>query len=261
MICPYCASFTPDGSRFCCRCASRIPEAAAPETPAVTSEDIPTPAAAAEDIPTPAAPVADIPVPVKKKGRLWPPLLILAVLFAAGLGLFLSIGSPSAVRDPAMPWFSVQDGVLYFDGSRYTGGSELTVPAVIAGQTVTSVSDECFYACGGLTAVHLPDGLESIGVRAFSGCTSLRGIWLPDTLTSIGAEAFADCGALEAVCIPHSVTQTGAGIFDGCGRLVHVFYSGPFASLGDLGIEFENPQAWFYCADGSYPQGYFPPAG
>lgn len=236
MICPYCASDTPDGSRFCCRCASRLPETAAQDVP-------------------PAAVQAPVPAPVKKKGRLWPPILIFAVMFAAGLWLFLTMGSPSAVQDPVMPWFSVKDGTLYFDSSRYTGGSELTVPATVAGQSVTAISDECFYNCSSLTAIHLPDGIESIGSRAFSGCTSLRGILLPDSLTAIGAEAFAGCGDLEAVCIPASVTRVGAGIFEGCGKLVHVFYSGLFASLDALGIGFENPQVCLYCADGTYHPG------
>lgn len=236
MICPYCASVTPDGSRFCCRCASRLPEAVA------------------QDV-HPAAVQTSIPAPVKKKGRLWPPILILAFMFAAGLWLFLTMGSPSAVQDPAQPWFSVKDGTLYFDESRYTGGSELTVPAVVAGQTVTAIGDECFYNAGDLTAIHLPDGVESIGSRAFSGCTSLRGILLPDTVTAIGAEAFTGCGGLEAVCIPAYAVQVGAGIFDSCGRLTHVFYSGPFAMLEALGIEFENPEVRIYCADGTYHPG------
>lgn len=234
MICPYCNSFTPDGSRFCCRCASRIPEAVTPDAPAAVAEDIPVPA------------------PAKKKGRLWPPLLILAILFAFGLGLFLHISKTSAPQDPAMPWFSVQNGTLYFDEGLYTGGSELTVPAVVAGQSVTAIGDECFYNCTRLTAVRLPDGIESIGTRAFSGCISLRGILLPDTLTAIGTEAFAGCVSLEAICIPASVDRVGADVFADCGKLVHVFYSGLFASLDALGIEFENPQVCLYCADGPY---------
>lgn len=151
-----------------------------------------------------------------------------------------------------MPWFSIQNGTLYFDERLYTGGSELTVPAVVAGQRVSAIGDECFRNCTRLTAVHLPDGVKRIGTRSFSGCTSLRGLLLPDTLTVIGAEAFAGCGSLEAICIPASVDRVGAAVFADCGKLIHVFYSGLFASLDALGIEFENAQVCLYCADGPF---------
>lgn len=51
---------------------------------------------------------------------------------------------------------------------------------------VTSIGEEAFRGCTGLTSIDLPDGLTSIGEEAFTYCTSLTSIDLPDGLTSIG---------------------------------------------------------------------------
>lgn len=235
MICPTCGSFTPDGSRFCCCCFSRI-------SIEETQDNAPT-EAVIEGTQT------SIPSSLKKKGRLWPPMLILGILFAIGLTLFVLIGNTSAA-DPDIPWFTVQNGKLYFNETLYTGGNELTVPAAIGGQTVTIISDDCFSGCLDLTTVYLPEGIEYIGDRAFAGCLSLRGMKLPETLSTLGSEAFSGCRNLEAICIPYSVIQVGKAAFHNCSALSYIFYPGPVAAWENLDVDSIDEKTKIYCVDG-----------
>lgn len=191
-------------------------------------------------------------VPVKKKGRIWPPLVAMAILVVIGFGIFFATKTDSVVYiDPMRPWFQLQDGVLYFDRTRYTGGSELTVPATINGQKVLHISDQCFANCDGLVTVYLPEGIESIGDQAFADCNDLRGIKLPETAKSAGYAAFAGCTDLEAICIPYGLTDIDRSIFLGCDELVHVFYPGPMADFKKLPLENLPEGANIYCADGT----------
>ena len=189
-----------------------------------------------------------------RKGRLWVPILILVILFTTGLVLYFMIpNSANTDSDLDVPWFSVQDGTLYFDISQYSGDTEITVPAYVNSEAVKHIGNECFAGIDFIITVHLPDGIQSIGKGAFSGCSAMRGIKLPESLKSIGDNAFSECNVLEAICIPHSVTEIGSNIFDNCYRLSHVFYTGPKTSWDKLNIKISDTNPQIYCYEGPLP--------
>ena len=186
MNCPNCQTLCGDADRFCYLCGT---------------------------------PLQELP-PKPEKGARWVPILLLVLMAAVGLTAFFATAGNNAPihAEGSAPWFYVRDGVLYFEEHKYTGSSELTVPGEIAGQTVRSLSDDCFAGCDTLTAVNLPDSLTAIGKGAFRDCMALRGMDIPDSVSTIGKEAFSGCSALEAVHIPASVHTIGADAF--CARLV-----------------------------------------
>ena len=120
--------------------------------------------------------------------------------------------------------------------------SKLTGMSIPKG--VTEIGD--FGLAGdGLTAVTLPDGLQSLGRGAFDTCASLTNTTLPaaitavpgkcfadctkllnvkyaGTVTAIGDLAFESCKALTAAPIPETVTEIGASAFTGCTALTDV---------------------------------------
>ena len=120
--------------------------------------------------------------------------------------------------------------------------SKLTGMSIPKG--VTEIGD--FGLAGnGLTAVTLPDGLQSLGRGAFDTCTSLTNTTLPaaitavpgkcfanctkllnvkyaGTVTAIGERAFEGCKSLTAAPIPETVTEIGASAFTGCTALTDV---------------------------------------
>ena len=229
MFCPNCGASCGEDHRFCMYCCTDLhPEA---------GEVIVTP-------------------PPVKKGSRWAPILILIVLSAIGIGVFFATAawnSPAVQSDT--PWFSLRNGVLSFDDSLYTGGSEITVPSEINGEPVLKLADGCFAYCEEIITVYLPDSLEVIGHCAFEGCTTLRGIYIPEGVTYIGEAAFYDCTALEAISIPYSTHYIDLDAFDNCNSLYYIFYPGTIDEWTLVYDEFINPYTGVSCQDGSFHQG------
>ncbi len=141
--------------------------------------------------------------------------------------------------------------------NKYTG--DVTIPASVSsgGKTysVTSIGDEAFFNCTGLTSVSIPNSVKSIGSSAFEYCSGLSSITIPNSVTSIGNWAFYDCKGLTSIkvqegntkydsrnncnaiietatntlvtgckntIIPNNVTSIGGGAFWGCSGLTSV---------------------------------------
>lgn len=127
---------------------------------------------------------------------------------------------------------------------------------------MTSISEQAFFNCSGLTSVTLLEGVTCIGDYAFRYCDGIREVhaaslehWLsidfgysgspmsnggaklflngvelsgtltiPESVTGIPAYGFENCSGITGVVIHESVTSIGDGAFDDCDgiREVHV---------------------------------------
>ena len=143
---------------------------------------------------------------------------------------------------------------------------------------VTSIGNNAFYYCYGLTSVTIPNSVTGIGNNAFSNCTGLKKVivqdiaaWcgisfgsvkanplyyahhlysdenaeitnlvIPNSVTSIGERAFYGCSGLTSVTIPNSVTSIGEKAFYGCSGLTSVTIPNSVTSIGNY--------AFSYCA-------------
>ena len=63
--------------------------------------------------------------------------------------------------------------------------------------------------------VVIKDGVTSIGNNAFSYCSGLTSVTIPNSVTSIGDQAFDSCSGLTSLTIPNSVTSIGDYAFYG----------------------------------------------
>lgn len=267
MFCPYCGNSCAEAHKFCFRCGKALPDLIPPIpvsteqsdpapveeelSPTVVTQDIAEAQPDASEAPVPEScepeqEAADTPQeavtaspPQPKKGRLWPPLLFLAIMVSVGLAVFLC-NNGGTQGDKSC--FTVEDGTLYFDYSLYTGPDELTIPATVNGVTVTAISDGCFADCDRLTTVIIPESVTSIGANAFSGCNGLRGLYIPNGVTAVGAGALSGCTALEAVYFPSSTLAIGAKCLDNCPSLHFLFYEGTY-------------NRWLELYNGNYPTG------
>ena len=189
-----------------------------------------------------------------KKGSRFIPALILILISVFGLILFFATAGRGTESSDA-DCFKLYEGTLYFDGSRYTGGSELTVPAEVGGSKVRRLSEGCFAGSTALTTVILPDTLTSVGDRAFADCSCLRGIYIPSSVRSIGAEAFAGCTQLEAIYLHNSLKTISNDAFDRCGKLNYIYFDGTCKQWQKLYNGQINDQVGVFCKDGSFYQG------
>ena len=85
--------------------------------------------------------------------------------------------------------------------------------------TVTSIGNNAFDGCSGLTSIAIPNTVTSIGNYAFSDCSGLTSIEIPNSVTSMGDHAFSDCSGLTSIEIPNSVTSIGNYAFFECSGL------------------------------------------
>ena len=130
----------------------------------------------------------------------------------------------------------------YPSGSKPTG--DLTIPESVTFRgcpyPVTSIGDEAFYECSGLTSVTIGNSVTEIGDEAFDGCSGLTSVTIGNSVTSIGDYAFGWCSGLTSVTIPNSVTSIGYGAFRVCSGLTSITIPNSVTEIGDW--------AFWYCS-------------
>jgi len=105
--------------------------------------------------------------------------------------------------------------------------------SVIISNSVTSIGDYAFYHCSNLTSVTIGNSVTSIGISAFSWCVRLTSITIPDNVTSIRAGAFMFCTGLTSVIIGDGVTSIERSTFNECRNLTAVTIGKSVISIGD----------------------------
>lgn len=98
----------------------------------------------------------------------------------------------------------------------YSG--EYTIP-----DGIQSVCGGVFEFCVGLTGIHFPASVETIGRCAFWGCTGLTSVVLPSHLLAVPENMFWGCTALRSVDITsNTLMRIGGGAFSGATALTRV---------------------------------------
>ena len=152
----------------------------------------------------------------------------------------------------------------------YSGNVVIPEEVLYNGSTlkVTSIEDNAFLGCCGLTSLTIPKSVKSIGNSAFASCEYLTSIYIsdleawckisfgtnpisysyklylngeeiknlviPNTITSISDYAFVRCSNLISVTIPNGVTSIGNGAFRDCSNLTSINIPSGITYIGKL---------------------------
>ena len=132
-----------------------------------------------------------------------------------------------------------ENSVIPSDGSVTSIGDEAFyncngLTSIKIPNSVTRIGDRVFSGCSGLTSITIPNGVKIIGERAFSGCRGLTSVLIPNSVTSIGREAFSDCSGLTSIMIPNSVTSIASSTFFACSGLTSIMIPNSVTSIEEL---------------------------
>lgn len=114
---------------------------------------------------------------------------------------------------------------VYYESSEVSGAVVIPEKVYVGSTelTVTSIGNNAFYGCSGITSVTIPETVTSIGECAFVGCTGLTSMTIGESVTSIGNYAFAVCYGLTSVTFPSTVTSIGDGVLNGCENVQDIY--------------------------------------
>ena len=108
------------------------------------------------------------------------------------------------------------------DGVRIDGFAEhaweVVIPRFIEGRQVTQIAAGAFDG-EMMQALHLPEGLLSIGEGAFMNVYDLKQVNIPASVRTIEASAFAFCEDLSKVILHEGLETIGERAFAWCGKL------------------------------------------
>ena len=107
-----------------------------------------------------------------------------------------------------------------------TGLTNITIP-----NSVTTIGEMAFSGCYGLTEVIISNSVKTIKESAFSSCSNLTKITIPNSVTTIGGYAFANCGLTE-INIPNSITTIESGTFNDCDSLTTITIPSSVTTIG-----------------------------
>ena len=150
-----------------------------------------------------------------------------------------SIGDYAFSGCSGLTTITIPASVTSIGNGAFAGCNNLATMTVDAGNTkydsrngcnaiIEKESNTLVVGCKGST---IPNDVTSIGEQAFSGCDGLTTVTIPASVTSIGSGAFEGCSGLTTVTIGSGVTYIGSDAFYNCTKVEIVYCNANPATL------------------------------
>jgi hypothetical protein len=125
------------------------------------------------------------------------------------------------------------DGTCTVTGYKGEIPENLEIPAYsYDGERVVAIGTGAF-AYSEIKWLHIPDGVEIIGVSAFMDCDQLESVYAASTLRDVNDSAFLGCEALGSVWFGEGVENIGAYAFAQCPNLREVLLPNSLIYIGE----------------------------
>lgn len=115
----------------------------------------------------------------------------------------------------------------------YQGTLDLTQPIDAGQYTLTAIGEQAMMGCRQLTAVTLPETVQTLGEGAFAICTTLADINLPEGISEIPTGCFGYCPKLTGMTLPSTVTTIGSMAFFGCSGMTSIVLNEGLTTIGE----------------------------
>ena len=113
------------------------------------------------------------------------------------LSVFFSISASADVVEVDGVYYDISGttATVTSGDNKYSG--DIVIPESItynnSKYSVTSIGNNAFWGCSGLTSVTIPNSVTSIGDKAFYYCRGLTSVTIPNSVTIIRDYAFEVC--------------------------------------------------------------------
>ena len=95
--------------------------------------------------------------------------------------------------------------------------------SIIFGNKVQHIPNYLCAYLAGLTEIHIPNSVITIGDNAFKACHSLNTVTIGDAVKIINPKAFEECSSITSITLPNSIAQIGDYAFSKCSSLQYLY--------------------------------------
>lgn len=153
-----------------------------------------------------------------------------------------------AFAESTIESITIPNGLTAISSGAFRNCRSLTTVNFKENNQVARIGDYAFANDYKLSSFLFPriTNLTTIGNEAFLYCLGLTNVILPDSFTTLGSYAFQDCKNLVAVYFPASVTVLGPYAFKGVGESAKIYFSETMEKTAqDCNIQDSNIPASF----------------
>ncbi|MBQ9521035.1 MAG: leucine-rich repeat domain-containing protein [Oscillospiraceae bacterium] len=125
---------------------------------------------------------------------------------------------------------NIEYGVTHVGNYAFSDCAAMT--ALTIPESVDTIGDSAFANCEQLSDIVITSGVREIGNRAFTGCAAITGLTLPQSVISLGQAAFSYCTGLTEFHITGSLDETRPSLFANCTALETVTLPDTVRTIG-----------------------------